>query len=925
MPKKVFRIRKFEGGLNQVSDPKDLEEGQFSDTVDVSFDKIGQARNIGAGTKDTSINAYLPGTNITEGMGLSSFGSSYTFQPSSSIAQPHVTHSADAFGSENAYGTIKVIAGYLDTSISPLETPTIVVKWTSTSAGHSAVTISDNITGWFSDSYIFPQQGETTKGALKSQDFQNLIDTKIDSETSTPNFSSATEGGQLKVTYATAAGITHDYDSDSTAENTSGVLSFVSTNAGTTVTLGSALTNEQIQMITSTLHTEEPLGNLNDDYILLTIVPSGNQSPGFVLLHKTDVSNGVNAVSHSATLTIGQTAGQATWISGTTTTYSFTIYDEQSDSSDTTSLTTSGTGDDTAAEVAAALRADYNASEHENIGSAVVNNIITFANSTADEAFTITASVTHNQGNRELGEDYLAYVSPTRNLAVFSFDRLNEGDTKYWHDFGTISWTDSGNGTGWATDTPDVHMYSGDGALRIVDKNFSDNLINAWYGHVGNGGTRWATNSTLNGWGTYAQALTFPSADIRTDANAALGTPSNDMVHIKLTEDADGTGFWNDKYKFYVSAVFDDDQESLPSKLLTHSGGAEYLDFETDSMSALKIDIAVTPDTTDPFDNGRITGYSVYYTKDIENYSTYYWLGTIDQTDGWRGADGQTAALTDSSSTAVMDEVTIVSDDSPHTYESRGFADPLNRTIHAFNGTDGLKYKTSCISKNRLFVGNLSYEGKSRGSDMCVTPWRKFDTFPVPFGIITVNNDDGDDIVHLESSGDRILQYKRNHLYVINVAEIGNETVEGVYNFKGVTKDYHVCKVSSGVAWCNKKGVYLFNDNTGEITNLFYPQGKSTGKRIDSDTWTSFFTNDSIIGFDAVRNQLIIKRSCKASSTSGDLYLFDFTVDAWSFGSKRFGNNKKVTNFVVTPQGNMTALKQGLLDDDFSNGGEVPI
>ena len=35
MPKKVFRIRKFEGGLNEVSDPKDLEEGQFATVQDV--------------------------------------------------------------------------------------------------------------------------------------------------------------------------------------------------------------------------------------------------------------------------------------------------------------------------------------------------------------------------------------------------------------------------------------------------------------------------------------------------------------------------------------------------------------------------------------------------------------------------------------------------------------------------------------------------------------------------------------------------------------------------------------------------------------------------------------------------------------------------------------------------------------------------
>ena len=927
MPKKVYRIRKFEGGLNQVSDPKDLQEGQFSDTVDVSFDKIGQARNIGAAKKDTDINNALDGNAIVEGRGLMSFSSSHTYQPNSSLAVPTVNHSVEAVGGTKAFGTLKVIGGYLDTSVAPLDTPSFKINWTTTTGGHSAVEISDPITSWFTNTYVV---GNAISGSLKSGTLQSLISTKIDSESSTPNFDASNEGdsnaGQIYISYDTAVGATHDYDSDGAAENTAGVLSVTGV-ASVNVTLGGSFTEEQVNMITTSIHNEANLGQLNNDYILIEIIPNtGGTFCGFILLHKTDVANGVTATAHSATLTIGNSNSQATYVASTTTTYSFTLYDETSNTSDTTSLTTTGASNDTASEVAAALEDDYDDAVFENIGSAVLENVITFANSSTNEPFTISATVTHSAGNTELGEDYLIYVSSTRKLHVFPFDRINNGASKAWKDYGTISWSDSGSGTGWATDTPNVHMYSGDGALRIVDRDFSNNLINAWFGYVGRNTTRWAGNSILNGWKTYPQALTFVEGDIRTRADSSLTTPSSDELQIKLTEDTDGTGFWNGKYKFFVAAVFDDDQESLPSKLLEHDGSnLEYLDFGADSNSALKIDIAITPDTSEPFDNGRITGFSIYYTKDIENYSTYYWLGTLDEIDGWRGADGQTAALSDSSNTAIMNEVTIVSDDSPHTYESRGFPSPLNTSIHAFNGTDGLKYKTSCIVKNRLFVGNLSYGGKSRGSEMCVSPYRKFDTLPVPYGIITVNNNDGDDIVHLEASGDRILQYKRKHLYVVNVAEIGNETVEGVFNYKGVTNPNHVVKVRNGIAWVNKQGVYLFNDNTGEITNLFYPTGKKTGKRIATDTWSLFFSDDSTIGYDSVRNQLLIKKSVKATSTSGDIYLYDFTVDAWSFGDKRFSKNAKITNFVVVPDGYMLALRQGTFSDTIDNGGEVPI
>ena len=103
MPKKVYRIRKFEGGLNEVSDPKDLEEGQFSDVQDVSFDKLGQARNIGAGTLDTDVKVTLPGNAITEARGLHGFSSSYTYQPASELAMLFVDDTMNGYSGTKAF------------------------------------------------------------------------------------------------------------------------------------------------------------------------------------------------------------------------------------------------------------------------------------------------------------------------------------------------------------------------------------------------------------------------------------------------------------------------------------------------------------------------------------------------------------------------------------------------------------------------------------------------------------------------------------------------------------------------------------------------------------------------------------------------------------------------------------------------------
>lgn len=916
MPKKVFRIRKFEGGLNEVSDPKDLEEGQFSDVQDVSFDKLGQARTIGAGTAATGINPLDGATTIEPGFGLHYFSSSYSHNPTNSIAHINDHIYTEAKDGVKAYGRISVIGGYLNTNVIASAAPNFVVKWTSTSGGHAAVTITDNITGWFGSSYIHNNQ---TQGSLKADSLQTLIHNKftMDSE-STPNFTSTVEGVNLKIEHP-STGTTNDYDSDGAQENTAGVLSFVSVNSGLTITTGTNFTEAQKNKIAFMPgQGENQLGDLDDDYILLEINASaqhGGGDPGFIFLHKSDVANGINDTAQEIHINVGDSISDTTYIAGYTTTYSFTVFDDASGASQTTSLTTSGAANDTAGEVASLLNSSY--STHQNITSSVTNNIVKLVNGDAGaaHAFSVTTRVTHTGGNLSTGENYIAYVSKGRKLYVYRYDSDGDGTNAAWTDKGTIA--------NWATDSPKVHMYSADGALRIIDRNFSSNLVNAWYGHVGVGSV-WSNNATYGGWKMYKQALTFDEADIRTDGQTAVGTiGSDDKVHISITQGSADTGFWNDKYKFYVSAVFNDGQESLPSKVLGFTSDP-ILDFGENTNKSLIIDIGVRPDSDEPFDNGRITGFSIYYAKELEGYGTYYWLGTIDQVSGWLGADNQTAALSDNGSQADIAAVTIPSDDTQFTYESRGFASPLNTSIHAFDGTDGLQYKTSCIAKSRLFVGNLKYNGQSHSSEMCVTPWRKYDTFPIPYGIITVNNDDADAIVHLEAAGDRILQYKENNLYIINVSEIGSEVVEGSYKYKGVTRPYHVCKVEEGVAWCNKSGVFLYNSNSGDIQDLMYPKNKDTGKRIKTSTWTSFFSDNSVIGYDSIRKQLIVKKSVADNSTSGDIYYYDFTVDAWSYGYRRFANNKKVTNMITTKDGDMVMLKQGLIGDDFDNGGEVP-
>ena len=73
MPKQVYKIDQFHGGLNDQADPRDIEDSQLSVAVDVCVDEVGRVRPLGGTTGHST--AQSPGSaTITAGYGLFTFG-----------------------------------------------------------------------------------------------------------------------------------------------------------------------------------------------------------------------------------------------------------------------------------------------------------------------------------------------------------------------------------------------------------------------------------------------------------------------------------------------------------------------------------------------------------------------------------------------------------------------------------------------------------------------------------------------------------------------------------------------------------------------------------------------------------------------------------------------------------------------------------
>jgi len=80
MAKQIYKLNQFHGGLNNSSSPRDLDETEFVDLVDVMVDEIGQIRMMGGTTEHVSTSGTVtdePTVTVNPGKGLFSFSSDY--------------------------------------------------------------------------------------------------------------------------------------------------------------------------------------------------------------------------------------------------------------------------------------------------------------------------------------------------------------------------------------------------------------------------------------------------------------------------------------------------------------------------------------------------------------------------------------------------------------------------------------------------------------------------------------------------------------------------------------------------------------------------------------------------------------------------------------------------------------------------------
>jgi len=213
-----------------------------------------------------------------------------------------------------------------------------------------------------------------------------------------------------------------------------------------------------------------------------------------------------------------------------------------------------------------------------------------------------------------------------------------------------------------------------------------------------------------------------------------------------------------------------------------------------------------------------------------------------------------------------------------------------------------LKFKHSVVVGRTVYVGNVQVFAWRNGSikveadSMYKSIVNQFDVF-ASYNKIEAAVNDGEEITALAEFADKILQFKQNTLYIINVSQ-QVEILESTHKYKGVNNPAAVCKTDYGVAWANEYGCFLYDGKN--VTDLLEKQGLQKIKQSD---WSGSIITP-MVGYLPSKRQIIVVEDVGAAGT-GLGFIYDMVTGSWTkAGAGRFNDAVK-SNFVNDWNGNL--------------------
>ena len=395
--------------------------------------------------------------------------------------------------------------------------------------------------------------------------------------------------------------------------------------------------------------------------------------------------------------------------------------------------------------------------------------------------------------------------------------------------------------------------------------------------------------------------------------------------------------FWKEKWYFGVSFIYDEKQISSVTYAKDTSGNKFVYDATADNFATINRPLAVgaafqyydqygTVDGSQKstnFSDKRITGFDVWakpatFEQGLAQRDTWYHVTNYNFVtskvynycaDSLHSPEGGLAVNNADGSdddpdwyfhTASEEQTNLISTP-PETYET--YAGRLDEDVSY------AQFKTAIVTNRKAYIGNVKIDGEIMGDAMIKSPVNQFDIF-TKSRMIEASVRDGDQIVALIEHADRILQFKKNKMHLINISQGGDgEFLEDTYNFKGISNPAAVCKTDYGAAWVNVNGAYLYDGQ--QVIDLLNKNGQRQIKEAD---WISFITDNSIVGYLPDKKHFIVLKDCTATS-AGDVYIMDAVTRSWTFGDSQFADSKRRTNMITDWNGDIVIAQTTDSDD----------
>ena len=459
------------------------------------------------------------------------------------------------------------------------------------------------------------------------------------------------------------------------------------------------------------------------------------------------------------------------------------------------------------------------------------------------------------------------------------------------------------------TDTDDIYVLLETRWRGIVNrKNFTPagtiGTFTSWYSTFATPRPPVAYNATYDGDKTDPTVAPFmaqlTNGNIATDGSIE---PSINLGVLYTDTNADAT--WDAMtVNIYCSALYDDiKQESHPLNVDT-SG------FTIPAATNLSLYVNVHFASSGAYTfNKRCTGARVYY-EDVTVPGMLYQLLEIDFEQGCKLPE----SITYTPWVSLTANRCVGSHDNGHTASNRtasgGDAFIFNTPPQAFTfemnsgypvGVDiHARYKTATVCNGRAFIGNVYQAGEVHGDRMVGSPTHNLDIFPdMEPNVIRIATGDGDEIIKLASYGDKVLQFKKRTVYILNVAgEAGSELLESQHKNMGVENPSQVCETEFGIAWANAGGVYLYDGaDILDLTTEKLKQTDSTRPKALNITES----NIPIVGYHPGKKWLVVMPQSKITDANDiEAWVHDFKNKTWAYSADFTTTDEYKSNLVWT-------------------------